>query len=559
MTQQIINIGSAPNDGTGDQLRVSFDKTNSNFTELYKGAGTAAEGLWNFNAISTDTTTAPVSGRFKTNTGIYRTAAQLAIHGTTIQGIDRSATLRTLQIGDTIQCQDSTNAAAWCRYTVAAVPVNNTTWFQINVTYLTDGGVASGDNQEVIFNFTASSGGGAGGGGNVSSVGTPVNGQIAQWTDATHIQGIAASSLNFAPLASPVFTGDPQAPTPATADNDTSIATTAFVKAQGYLTGNQTVTLSGDVSGSGATAITTTLASVNANVGTFQGITVNAKGLVTAATAMGYLTANQTVTLSGDVTGSGATAITATIANAAVTYAKMQNISATGRVIGRFSAGAGIHEEGTGTQVTALLDVFTSSLKGVVPASGGGTTNFLRADGTWIAPAAGGGALVNLQNVTAANSPSLVFTLPTGYRRFKLMFEGIRPSAAGLTFQLQISEDGGTTWKTTASYVNTFMASSAGSSASAGGGTTTYVMLTSNLDVGTGGNNTGEINIPVPPSGNNTVITWKIGMHNPAASTFLTFDGMAFWSADTGAINAVRLQFSTGNVASGTASLYGVT
>lgn len=33
-----------------------------------------------------------------------------------------------------------------------------------------------------------------------------------------------------APLASPVFTGDPKAPTPAAADNDTSIATTAFVK-----------------------------------------------------------------------------------------------------------------------------------------------------------------------------------------------------------------------------------------------------------------------------------------------------------------------------------------
>ena len=37
-----------------------------------------------------------------------------------------------------------------------------------------------------------------------------------------------------APLASPTFTGDAKAVTPATADNDTSIATTAFVKAQGY-------------------------------------------------------------------------------------------------------------------------------------------------------------------------------------------------------------------------------------------------------------------------------------------------------------------------------------
>ena len=34
-----------------------------------------------------------------------------------------------------------------------------------------------------------------------------------------------------APLANPTFTGDPKAPTPATADNDTSIATTAYVKA----------------------------------------------------------------------------------------------------------------------------------------------------------------------------------------------------------------------------------------------------------------------------------------------------------------------------------------
>lgn len=33
-----------------------------------------------------------------------------------------------------------------------------------------------------------------------------------------------------APLASPTFTGDPQAPTPALSDNDTSIATTAFVR-----------------------------------------------------------------------------------------------------------------------------------------------------------------------------------------------------------------------------------------------------------------------------------------------------------------------------------------
>lgn len=35
MSQEVINIGSAPNDGTGDPLRTAFTKTNANFAELY--------------------------------------------------------------------------------------------------------------------------------------------------------------------------------------------------------------------------------------------------------------------------------------------------------------------------------------------------------------------------------------------------------------------------------------------------------------------------------------------------------------------------------------------
>jgi len=43
----------------------------------------------------------------------------------------------------------------------------------------------------------------------------------------------------------------------------------------------------------------------------------------------------------------------------------------------------------TPTQVTAMLNVFTPSLQGLAPSSGGGTTNFLRADGNWAAPPGG--------------------------------------------------------------------------------------------------------------------------------------------------------------------------
>ena len=98
----------------------------------------------------------------------------------------------------------------------------------------------------------------------------------------------AAAAGGGAPLDSPSFTGDPKAPTPATADNDTSIATTAYVKSQGYLLNNQVITLSGDLTGSGATAIAATLATVNSNVGTFQGLTLDAKGRVTAAANQAY-------------------------------------------------------------------------------------------------------------------------------------------------------------------------------------------------------------------------------------------------------------------------------
>jgi hypothetical protein len=41
-------------------------------------------------------------------------------------------------------------------------------------------------------------------------------------------------ATSFAPLASPALIGTPTAPTPATANSSTALATTAFVKAQGY-------------------------------------------------------------------------------------------------------------------------------------------------------------------------------------------------------------------------------------------------------------------------------------------------------------------------------------
>jgi hypothetical protein len=54
-------------------------------------------------------------------------------------------------------------------------------------------------------------------------ISTAVDAALALKADTSDLAGLA-------PLASPTFTGSPAAPTPSTSDNDTSLATTAFVK-----------------------------------------------------------------------------------------------------------------------------------------------------------------------------------------------------------------------------------------------------------------------------------------------------------------------------------------
>lgn len=75
-----------------------------------------------------------------------------------------------------------------------------------------------------------------------------------------------------------------------------------------------------------------------------------------------------------------------------------------------YDAATRLLSSSTGADVT--LPLFTSTDAGLVPASGGGTTNFLRADGTWAAPPAGGSVALNdLTDVTitgAAEGQSLI-------------------------------------------------------------------------------------------------------------------------------------------------------
>ncbi len=60
--------------------------------------------------------------------------------------------------------------------------------------------------------------------------------------------------------------------------------------------------------------------------------------------------------------------------------------------LGNSSGSTGSVSNLSGATATSLLNEFTDLLKGLAPASGGGTVNFLRADGTWNAPSGPVGA-----------------------------------------------------------------------------------------------------------------------------------------------------------------------
>lgn len=189
-----------------------------------------------------------------------------------------------------------------------------------------------------------------------------------------------------------------------------------------YLTGNQSISITGDATGTGATSIALTLANSGVTAGTYRSVTVDAKGRVTAGTnpttISGYgitdfysqvvsgfvtgtnstvlntdslevaleklqgqvnarLTANQTITLTGDVTGSGATGITTSISNATVT----------GKLLTGYLSGAGVVS--ATDSILGAIQKLNGNIGAISLTSLGGQaqlngTGFVKANGTTI-------------------------------------------------------------------------------------------------------------------------------------------------------------------------------
>lgn len=258
----------------------------------------------------------------------------------------------------------------------------------------------------------------------------------------------------------------------------------------------------------------------------------------------------QRAALTGDVTAAAGGNAT-TIANDAVTYAKMQNVSATSRVLGRRTAGAGDPEECTTTQV---LD-FVGSTQGQI---------FYRDAAAWAVLAVGtagqvlktGGAAANpswvgtkemLANVTlGADGTSLASgtILARAFLEIHIYIEGY---SGGATASLRFNGDSG------ANYRYRWLTSAAGATTFANG-----LLATSTTGIKVGAADTTNSRRVVFHISNDASVTEKLALVESlfgtgSAATQATIDqGNGAWiSAAATQITSISL-ISTSNMLAGT-------
>ena len=151
---------------------------------------------------------------------------------------------------------------------------------------------------------------------------------------------------------------------------------------------------------SGTVSNPTTTPAISLVLGAITPTSVAASGNVTGTNLSGNNTGDQAIVLSGDVSGSGSTGITTTIGANAVTYAKMQAISASSKLLGSSASGTAVQEITLGTN----LSMAGSTLNAAVAS---GSVTSVNADGGTTGMSFSGGPITSSGTLTLGGTLDL--------------------------------------------------------------------------------------------------------------------------------------------------------
>lgn len=171
------------------------------------------------------------------------------------------------------------------------------------------------------------------------------------------------------------------------------------------------------------------------------------------------------VALGGGAAIDGANLNNGSVANSAL--ADMAEATIKGRAAG---AGPGVPGNLTAAQLRTIIGNFGAAVAGLTPASGGGTVNFLRADGAWASP---GDIVLATQQATASGTQFDFTGLPAGLNEIVVAFDGV--SLSGTDHLLvQLGTSGGIE---ATGYVSTSGLVFAGAAIQAANSTTGFVLF----------------------------------------------------------------------------------
>jgi len=165
-----------------------------------------------------------------------------------------------------------------------------------------------------------------------------------------------------------------------------------------------------------------------------------------------------------------------------------------------------------------------------------------------------------IEEQTASASATLDFVLPSGYRAYQLVIRNLKPATDAVNLWLRVSTDNGATFLTSATYSYHSQGSNSGiATYNANNANGAAQILLNGLACGNAADEatSGLVEIWNADSAvNKKAFTYHLVIANVNGDP--GHNSGAGDNDTTGAINAVRIMFSSGNIASGTVALYGV-